>query len=183
MVCGLWLYPFILSIGQNLNHKTQLMYSKVKIAGHPVHPMLVAYPVAFYTAATVCYIVYNSNDDPFWFKVALVANIAGVAMAALAALPGFIDWLFIPKKSKAKNTGLFHMLCNVLALTCFAIVAFTECKKWDDPAPVLGLAIPLTVLGFVLTLIAGFLGWTLVQKHHVGVDVGEEEKLPSRGSQ
>jgi uncharacterized membrane protein len=150
------------------------MYSKVKIAGHPIHPMLVAYPVAFYTATLVCYIVYNSNGNPFWFKVAVVANIAGVLMAALAAIPGFIDWLNIPADSKAKKTGLFHLLCNVLALVCFGIVALTENKKWDDAAPALGLAIPLTALGFILTLAAGFLGWTLVQKHHIGVD--EERK-------
>jgi uncharacterized membrane protein len=146
------------------------MYSKVKILGHPIHPMLVAYPVAFYTATLVCYIAYSSNSNPFWFKVAVVANIAGAAMAALAAIPGLIDWLFIPADASAKKTGLFHMICNVLALLCFAVVAFMECKKWDDSNPSLGLAIPLTAIGFILTLIAGFLGWALVQKHHVGVD-------------
>jgi uncharacterized membrane protein len=151
------------------------MYSKVKIAGHPIHPMLIAFPVAFYTSTVVCYIVYSSNENPFWFKVGVVANIAGVVMAVVAALPGFIDWLYIPKDSRAKKTGLFHMLCNVLALICFAIVAFTECKKWDDASPTLGPAIPLTVLGFLLTLVAGFLGWTLVQKHHVGVDIDRPE--------
>jgi uncharacterized membrane protein len=146
------------------------MYSKVKIAGHPVHPMLVAFPVAFYTAALVCYIVYDSNGYAFWFKVAVVANIAGVAMAALAAIPGFIDWLNIPSDSRAKKTGLFHLLCNVLALVCYGIVALVVYKKWDDATPTLGMAIPLTGLGFILTMVAGFLGWTLVQKHHVGVD-------------
>lgn len=147
------------------------MYSKVKIAGHPVHPMLIAYPVAFYTATLVCYIAYSSNQNSFWFKVAVVANIAGVVMAAVAAIPGFIDWLFIPSDSRAKKTGLFHMLCNVFALIFYSISGFTECKKWDDPTPTLGLAIPLTAIGFALTLAAGFLGWTLVQKHHVGVDI------------
>lgn len=146
------------------------MYSKIKIAGHPVHPMLIAFPVAFYTAALVCYIVYDTNSNPFWFKVAVVANIAGVAMAALAAIPGFIDWLNIPSDSRAKKTGMNHMIFNVVALVCFAIAAISEYKKWDDTTPSLGLAIPLTALGFVLTLAAGFLGWTLVQKHHVGVD-------------
>ena len=147
------------------------MYSKAKIGGHPIHPMLIAYPVAFYTAALACYIVYGFNEDIFWFKVAVVANVAGAIMAAVAALPGFIDWLFIPKDSRAKNTGLFHMLCNVVALVCFAVAAWLECPKWDNPNPSLGIAIPLTALGFLLTLIAGFLGWTLVQKHHVGVDL------------
>jgi len=146
------------------------MRSKVKIAGHPIHPMLVAFPVAFYTAALVCYIVYSFNGDPFWFKVAVVANFAGVITALAAAIPGFIDWLFIPSDASAKKTGFFHMIFNVVALLCYAIVAFTVCNKWDDPQPTLGLAIPLTATGFILTMVAGFLGWALIQKHHVGVD-------------
>jgi uncharacterized membrane protein len=146
------------------------MKSKVKILGHPIHPMVVAYPIAFYTSAFVCYIVYNSNGDSFWFKVAVVANIAGVVMAVIAALPGFIDWLFLPGGSGAKRTGLLHMLCNVVALVCFAIPAFTELPKWNDNNPAVGSAIALTGLGLVLTLIAGFLGFNLILKHHVGVD-------------
>lgn len=147
------------------------MSSKVKILGHPVHPMLIAYPVAFYTATLVCYIVYGSNGNPFWFKVAVVANIAGIVMAAIAAIPGFIDWLSIPSDSRAKKTGLFHMVCNVLALVCFAVTAFIEYPKWNDEHPGSGVAVVFTAIGFILTLTAGFLGWTLVQKHHVGVDV------------
>jgi uncharacterized membrane protein len=152
-------------------HKTLTMYSKIKIAGHPIHPMLVAYPVAFYTATLVCYIAYYSNQNPFWFKVAVVANLAGAIMAAVAAIPGFIDWLFIPSDSRAKKTGLFHMVCNVLALVCFGITALLECPKWEETNPAVGIAILLTAIGFILTLAAGFLGWTLVQKHHVGVDI------------
>jgi uncharacterized membrane protein len=152
------------------------MYSKVKIAGHPVHPMLVAFPVAFYTATLVCYIVYSSNHDPFWFRVAHVANVAGAVMALVAAIPGFIDWLGIPRDSRAKKTGLFHMICNVLALACYGITAWVQCDKWNDPNPTTGIAIPLTAVGFILTLTAGFLGWTLVQKHHVGVDIDHPAK-------
>jgi uncharacterized membrane protein len=147
------------------------MYSKVKIFGHPVHPMLVAFPVAFYTATLFCYIVYYSNQNIFWFKVAVVANSAGVIMAMVAAIPGFVDWLFIPSDSRAKKTGLFHMICNVLALVCFGITAWLQCSNWDEENPAVGIAIVLTALGFILTLAAGFLGWTLVQRHHVGVDI------------
>ena len=147
------------------------MYSKIKPLGHPIHPMLVSFPVAFYTATLVCYIVYSANNNPFWFKVAVVANIAGAVMALLAAIPGFLDWLFIPAESRAKKTGVFHMICNVVALVCYGATAWLECPKWDDPNPEAGSAILLTGIGFILTLIAGFLGWTLVQKHHVGVDM------------
>jgi uncharacterized membrane protein len=65
-----------------------------------------------FIAPLVCYIVYSSNQNPFWFKVAVVANMAGVAMAALAALPGFIDWLFIPKDSKPKKQ--VYCICSAM---------------------------------------------------------------------
>lgn len=149
------------------------MYSKVKIFGHTVHPMLVGFPIAFYTATVVCYIVFRSNQDPFWFKVGVAANIAGVIMAVVAALPGFIDWLNIPREAKAKKTGLFHMVCNVIALLCFGITAWLQYPKWNEVNPELGLAIPLTGAGFIITMVAGFLGGTLVQKYHVGVDINE----------
>src|SRR4051812_20172996 len=108
------------------------MYSKVKLFGHPIHPMMVAYPIAFYTAALVCYVVYKYNQEAFWFKVAYVANLAGIIMAAVAALPGFIDWLFIPSNTGAKKTGVFHLICNVIALLLFAGAFFTVKGQWND---------------------------------------------------
>ena len=153
------------------------MYSKIKIFGHPLHPMLIPFPVAFYTGALVCYIVYSSNHDAFWFKIGYVANLAGIIMAALAALPGFIDWLNIPSDSKAKKNGFLHLAANVTALFLYTM-CFLEVKdKWDDVSPAVGNTVGLTATGFILTLIAGFLGWTLVQKDHVGVDeITEDEK-------
>src|SRR3954453_13800547 len=111
------------------------MYSKIKIAGHPVHPMLIAYPVAFYTATLACYIAYSSNHDVFWFKAGYVANLAGIVMAALAALPGFMDWLNISANSKAKKTGMFHLLCNVVALVLYAVCFFIQKDKWNNTNP------------------------------------------------
>lgn len=152
------------------------MYSKIKIAGHPLHAMLVPFPVAFYTATLVCFITYACNMDIFWFKVALKANWAGAATAALAALPGFIDWLNIPKIKKAKKTGLSHMLCNVTALLLFSLNIYIQCQHMDELQPSATMAIIITGAGFVLTLIAGFLGWSLVQKHHIGVSLTEEQQ-------
>jgi len=156
------------------------MYSKVKIAGHPIHPMLVAFPVAFYTAAFVGYVYYNSHPDPFWFKVALLANAAGVCTAVLAALPGFIDWIGIPSGLPPKRTGVLHMLCNVIALGLFGYNWYVECNQWESANPVLGNSVILTGAGLLITIIAGFLGWTLVQKHHAGVDPLRAKELVER---
>lgn len=59
----------------------------------------------------VAYIMYAAHNDPFFFRAAVAANIAGIVMAALAALPGFVDWAIgIPSESPAKSRGLSHML-------------------------------------------------------------------------
>jgi uncharacterized membrane protein len=158
--------------------KLSAMYSKVKIFGHPLHPMIIAFPVAFYTAAMVSYIVYNSTLDVFWFKLAYVNNFAGVVMAAVAALPGFIDWLGIPNNIKAKSTGVLHMSANILALICFLVNMVMVYNQWTVAQPDMRYSIPLTIVGFLFTIGAGYLGWTLVQTHHIGVEPfpGEADK-------
>jgi uncharacterized membrane protein len=57
------------------------MYSKLKFLGHPIHPMLVAFPIALYVAAFLGFVVYAWLGDAFWFRLAFVANIAAVLMA------------------------------------------------------------------------------------------------------
>ena len=80
------------------------MSSKVNILGHPVHPMLVAYPIAFNTATLVAFIIYGVNGDPFWLKMAIALKAAAVVMAIVAAIPGFIDWAAgIPNGTPAKR--------------------------------------------------------------------------------
>src|ERR1051325_6485834 len=103
------------------------MYSKIKLFGHPIHPMLVAYPIAMYTFTFVFLLVYVLQGDPFWFRVALVLNVVGVLMALLTAIPGFLDWLIgIPGGTRAKSTGLTHMILNVTALVLFAMTDRTS---------------------------------------------------------
>lgn len=154
-------------------------FSRARIAGHPIHPMLVAFPVTFYTSSFVGFLVYAATDDLFWWSAALWANLAGVVMAAVAALPGFIDWATgIPRNTAAKSTGLKHMLLNVSALVIFLINLFVQGSPWSFQAgaPTTTTALPepmsailLTGAGVLITVAAGALGWRLVQTHHVGI--------------
>jgi uncharacterized membrane protein len=176
------------------------MYSKVKLAGHPIHPMLVAFPVTFYTTTLIGFVAYALTDNLFWWHVGLWSNVAGVVTAVVAALPGMIDWAIgIPKNSMAKATGLKHMLLNLGALTLFLVNLLVHRNAWMDErvvmetgvttgseaavvmesvvvAPDPRMALILSALGFLLTLFAGFLGWSLVQTHHVGIELSEEQK-------
>jgi uncharacterized membrane protein len=152
------------------------MYSKTTVFGHPIHPVLVMFPIAFYTATLVSYIVYSATNLPFCFQLGVVANIAGVATAALAALPGFVDWNWgLPGGHPAKAIGLVHMGLHVAALGVFGANAVIQTLQWNDVAPTPGLAIVLSAIGFVLTGVGGYLGAELVQRHHVGIDLTPEQ--------
>jgi uncharacterized membrane protein len=156
--------------------------SKASIAGHPIHPMLIAFPVALYTATVVTLLAFVGTADPFWYRAALYANIAGVVMAAVAVIPGLIDLISLPRDSRARATGIRHAAFNVLALVLFVISAVllyrnagndlalrTRTYDLDVTAP-----LALSILGLLSTLAAGWLGWTLVQTHHVGIKPSPE---------
>ena len=110
------------------------MYSKIKIAGHPVHPMLVAFPVAFYARTLVGFAVYAANGHLFWLNLAIALSVAGTGTAVLAALAGLADWaLGIPRDSAARMTGLLHAGLNVTALGLFLAAMASYVTNWNGP--------------------------------------------------
>jgi uncharacterized membrane protein len=153
------------------------MYSKVKIMGHPIHPMLVTFPIAFYFSTLIAFIFHGISGSAFWFQVGIAANGAGILMAVIAAVFGFIDWNFgIPSGTLAKSTGIKHLSFNVVSLILFLICLFLNAGQWNAVAPVSRGAVILALLGVVSTVCAGYFGWTLVQNHHVGVEFTPDEE-------
>jgi uncharacterized membrane protein len=160
-----------------------MVYSKVKLFGHPIHPMLVAYPIAFYTATLVGFIIYAVMDDHVWLRLTVAANTAGVVMALLAAVPGFIDWAVgIPRGTRAKVHGLRHMFLNVGSLALFAISLLVYLDEWTETSATgATLGIILAGAGVLFTIAAGFHGWMLIQDDHVGVRLTPEQELLEPG--
>jgi uncharacterized membrane protein len=129
----------------------------------------------------VAYIIYAANKDPFFFKAAVAANLAGVVMAAITALPGFIDWAVgIPSGTPAKSHGLTHMLLNVTALLLFVINAILHTGSWTNPSGEAS-GIILALLGVLCTVGAGYFGWTMIQTDHVGVELTPEQERLDQG--
>ncbi|HVX25326.1 MAG TPA: DUF2231 domain-containing protein, partial [Parafilimonas sp.] len=147
------------------------MQSKVRLLGHPVHPMLVPFPIAFFTSTLVCAIVYISTQNVFWFKVEFIANCAGLVMAIAAVLPGAVDWLVIPMQSQAKVTGMKHMIANAVSVGFFGANAAVNYSYYSSVQPPAKSGLLLSVFGFLIMLYAGYQGWKMVQTHHVGVDI------------
>jgi uncharacterized membrane protein len=166
----------------------ECMYSKARIAGHAIHPMLVGFPIALLTATIGLELAYIDAHDIFYFRAAMVANIAGLIGAVVAVIPGAIDLFALPAKSRARGVAKQHALFNVLTVALFAVSAVLLYRDWSGRTMVEGAydldaTIPLAVstIGFVSMIIAGMLGWTLVQTHHVGIKPAQvRANVPSR---
>jgi uncharacterized membrane protein len=152
------------------------MYSKARIAGHPIHPMIVGFPIAFYTATVATLLAYVGTHEAFWYRVAMIANLAGIITALVAVIPGAIDLLALPARSRARAAGMKHAGFNLIATGLFMVTALLLYRSWTHRMMVNGeylfeatIPLAMSVVAWVSMVIAGSLGWTLVQTHHVGV--------------
>ena len=87
--------------------------STASIAGHPIHPMLVAFPIAFFVATLACDITFWRTGDAYWATTAQWVLGAGLVMAGLAAVAGAIDVLGEPR-IRALRDVWWHAGGNVL---------------------------------------------------------------------
>lgn len=143
------------------------MKSRANIKGHPIHPMLIPFPVAFFTGTLIFDILGLIYDNPNYWTIGQYLGIAGIIGALLAAIPGLIDYFStVPPDSSAKKRATLHGLSNIAMLIIFSIAAFY--RRTTDPTPIIVLA--LEGAGFILMSIAGWMGATLVYRNQIGVD-------------
>src|SRR5690349_11119448 len=153
------------------------MTSRAKLAGHPVHPMLITYPVGLLTTAVVFDIIYLINDRPGFTVAAAYAIAAGIIGGLLAAPFGLIDYLKIPADTRAKRIGLLHGLINVVVLVLFAVSWLLRLNAggWE-PKP---LALACSFVAVVIASVAAWLGGELVDRLAIGIDEGANPDAPS----
>lgn len=155
------------------------MASKASIGGHPVHPMLVAFPLGLWITSFLTDILYYFVRNPTLLVISKFMIAAGCIGALAAAIPGLIDWLAISDR-RITRIANWHARLNIIALIVFAISLYFRMQAgshlvgYSLKAPFL-----LSLLGVVLITISGWLGGELAYKHGVGVapqhDTPEEE--------
>lgn len=144
------------------------MRSKAAISSHPIHPILVAFPIGLWVVGFIFNVLGVSRGNQMLWAAGFYCLIAGCVGAALAAIPGAIDWwLVVPPKSSAKNRGLLHGSLNVIALILFIAAAYRQGSALNRPD---GVTFLLMVIGIVVIGISGWLGGTLVYRNQIGVD-------------
>jgi uncharacterized membrane protein len=146
------------------------MASPASIAGHPIHPMLIPFPIALWVFSLVADILYLIKGNPGWLWVAFWSLLAGCLGAIAAAIFGIIDYLAIKDKEVAK-VAAWHARLNVLAFLLFAASWYL---RTNNGSSIIGgsLKIPLalSVVGVIVVTISGWLGGELVFRHGVGVN-------------
>ena len=152
------------------------MESKAKVAGHPIHPMLVTFPIGLLVTAVIFDIIHLVSGGPRWVEVSWYMIGAGVIGGAAAAIPGWIDWFAIPRGTRAKRIGLIHGIGNAAVLVLFAV---SWLLRQDAPG---SPPIEAMVVGFVgvgIMAVTGWLGGELVDRLGVGVHDGAHLDAPS----
>lgn len=139
--------------------------STLQIAGHPIHPMLIPFPVAFFVSVFVCDVAFKSSSFALWATAALWLLGAGLVMAALAALAGLTDFLGEPR-IRALNDAWWHAGINILAVL---LSLYNFYLRYPDPAAVGTTGLVVSLIVVCLLLVSGWKGWEMVYRHRVGV--------------
>src|SRR5947207_11532588 len=152
------------------------MESKAKLLGHPIHPMLIVFPLGLLATAVVFDLVALINKDASWYHISFWIIAAGIIGGLCAAVFGLVDWFAIPDRTRAKNIGLLHGAFNVLVVLMFAASWWMRRNTAEIPTMA---ALVLSFIAVSIALVGGWLGGELVDRLGVGVDNGAHLNAPS----
>ncbi|HZH34311.1 MAG TPA: DUF2231 domain-containing protein [Pyrinomonadaceae bacterium] len=154
------------------------MESKAKILGHPIHQMLIVFPLGLLSTSVIFDLVYWFTNNATFSEVAFWMLLAGVIGGLVAAPFGWIDWFAIKQGTRAKSVGLIHGGGNMIVTGLFAL---SLVLRWGDQAGHKPdtFALILSVAGFLLALGTAWLGGELVDRLAIGVDDGAHWNAPS----
>ena len=152
------------------------MESRAKLFGHPIHQMLIVFPLGLLATSFIFDVVYLATENGRFADISFWMIASGIIGGLLAGVFGLIDWLAIPKHTRAKRIGALHGLGNVLVVGLFAV---SWLVRHDAPVAPGAAALVLSGLGVMLALVTGWLGGELVDRLGVGVDEGAHLDSPS----
>jgi uncharacterized membrane protein len=152
------------------------MESRAKLLGHPIHQMLIVFPLGLLAMGVIFDLVALKLGQGYWSEISFWMILAGVVTGFLAAPFGVIDWFAIPAGTRAKRIGAVHGAGNIIVVLLFA---GSWLLRRAVPAEPGALALTLSFVGGGLALCTAWLGGELVDRLAVGVDEGANADAPS----
>jgi uncharacterized membrane protein len=142
--------------------------SRAAIAGHPLHPMMIHFPVAALLGLVGADAGFLWTGDLFWQRAGVWLAGIGALGGWAASIAGLVDLLSV-RKIRMKITAWCHA---ILAVMMLSLATLNWLLRYRDDYPDLGLwGFYLSLLTALLIAMAAFLGGRLVYEHAVGVDV------------
>ncbi|WP_366655120.1 DUF2231 domain-containing protein [Fodinicurvata sp. EGI_FJ10296] len=139
--------------------------SAIAVIGHPLHAMMVHFPIAFVVATLGADLFFWWSGDPFWERAGLwTAGFAFLTGAAAAGV-GTLELVLVPG-IRARVTSWSHA---VAAMTLLAVAGTNWGVRLSEAAAVLPLGLALSAVATVLTAFAGYQGGKLIFDHGVGI--------------
>jgi len=152
------------------------MEANAKILGHPIHQMLIPLPLGVLAMSLFFDLIALFAGIANLHQAAYYMIAAGIISGLLAAVFGLIDFLAIPRGTRAKRIGAMHGIGNVIVVAIFAV---SWVLRRDDPAHPELVAIVLSAVAAGIATLTGWLGGELVDRLGVGVDDGAHLDAPS----
>lgn len=144
------------------------MKSKANIKSHPLHPILVGFPIAFFAGTLFFDILALMQSGLYMERSAFYLNIGGIATGLLAAIPGLIDFHYtVPPHSSAKKRAVKHGIINTSVIILFVLAIILRKDQTGNRLIIIGIE----AVGIGLLTIAGWLGGTLVIRNQIGIDI------------
>ena len=140
--------------------------STASIFGHPIHPMLVPFPIAFFVGAWVTDIIYSRTTNLMWQYFSIWMITAGLIMGGLAAVVGFVDY-FGDRRIRKAQTAKIHMVLNIVVFVLEFINAFVHSR--DGWTAVVPDGIIISSVAVALLAVSAWFGGSLSYRHGVGV--------------
>jgi uncharacterized membrane protein len=134
-----------------------------RVAIDPTHPVLVELPIVLYAATVVALVGHAIGGDVSWYRAALCASAASVAVAIVAVVPAIADLVGLSASDRWRTLGVRHAACNVVALIAFAAAGATIYSNYarvhelGDTAP-----LALAGVGLVAAIVSAWLGWMMI---------------------
>ena len=148
--------------------------STARVFGHPIHPMLVPFPIGFLVGGLLSDLAYWQLGDRFFAEASVYLIGAGVVFALAAALAGFTDF-FGDRRIRALSHAWQHMLGNLLAVGLSAVNVLIRLDDQEGAVIPLGLTLS-AVVGLILVF-TGWRGGDLVYRHRVGIPDQRSDSL------
>ena len=142
------------------------MASPASVQQHPIHPMLVPFPIALWIFSLVCDVIYAMGwGGAVWDEMAFYTMVGGLLGALAAAVPGYLDYRSLTDPT-VKKIGQWHMLINLSVVVLYAVNLWFRTKAEPGAA----FPIMLSVLAVAMLGVSGWLGGHLVYVHGVAVE-------------